>query len=595
MKAGKNPAQEKENIETETIQQSPIASKPAASLLPDAGFSSNNFGTWGDNRPESLPQTAEATPAKPITNKKSSRFASMFAPKEEPRQVVDTPVSPGPLAAFAANGSTEDREGFQRMLSMLRGTTMAPPGGPAQSISSPNAQTPSNNLFDSGFSEDKGPGQAPRSAQQPGLEALFGKPSSKQQSRPASTMHAQSPLGPAQGSTQAESRQQPNPPEMQSIFLDQPGPRRNVSTPEAQNIQSLLAGQRPSKTPALNKDSEFLLNLIQTKNASRPPSQAARPPEQDNFQLFLDQPPKQPAQTPQSRGPPPMSPPQGFPPTQPFQHRDQRPNADHNQAPRQSMPRPPPGFFEDPNMMHSKQQQQQQHQPPPPPFSSHEPQSPQSRRPLGMPPPPGFAPHVSTDHPFFGSGGVASPNNERLPPGPPPGFGPPGMRHTQPYANIPTSFPQPHGQHPHGASGLPPSQQMQTPLGSYPHHHPANMPPQQHQQRPGPPGLTSPHEGPPNGPAGGPAAFAGIPPPPGFFSAPPPQSHHGGPFPPGFGGPLPPGLQAGMGPRGPVDGFGGGMGQGQAQGPGQIQGVRSPLEMFGLGQQGHGQGQTRGR
>ena len=528
MKAGKNPRPEKENIEAEMEENALLQSRAAAPPAPHVGLNSGAFGTWGETRPESITPQAEPAQAKPTAAKKSSRFASMFAPKEEPRP-VETPASPMPLMQ-APNGASQDQEGFARMLSMLRGTTMAPAGPGGQATSSPSMQAPNlMSLFDSGISEGKEPAHS-QSPQTAGIQALFGKPSSIQPSRPDS-LGPRPSQGPGPERPQVEHRNSSYQQDMQSIFLDQPP--RNISTPEAQNIQSLLNAQRVSKTPALNKDSEFLLNLIQAKSANRSTPQATRPSEADNFQLFLDQPPKSSSQTTQSKVPPPP----GFHPEHLYQHRDQHPGQEQMQEQRPSMSRPPPGFFDDPTMAQK------------PMFN--EPQSPQRQRPGQQGPPPGFLPHLPADHPFF-NGQNHPGGNERIPP--PPGFQP-NMRHPQGFPNMPNLFQQ--GQGPPGHGPMPPN----------PHQLPPPL------MRGGPPGLSSPPDGP-----GGPP-FANMGPPPGFFAGPPPGM--GGP--PGFGLGPPPGMQ-GMGMRNPDERFGPGppgqMGPppGLQQGP---QGIKSPEMMFG--------------
>ena len=528
MKAGKNAPPEKENIEAELEENVLLQSHTAAPPAPHVGLNSGAFGTWGETRPEiNTPQT-EPVQAKPAAAKKSSRFASMFAPKEEPRP-VETPVSPMPLMQ-APNGASQDQEGFARMLSMLRGTTMAPTGPGGQAPGTPSTQGPNlMSLFDSGVSEGKGPARS-QSPQAAGIQALFGKPSSTQPSRPDS-LGSRPSHGPGPERPQFDQRNSSYQQDMQSIFLDQPP--RNISTPEAQNIQSLLNAQRVSKTPALNKDSEFLLNLIQAKSANKSTPQATRPPEADNFQLFLDQPPKSSSQTPQSKVPPPP----GFYPEHMYQHRNQHPGQEPMPEQRPSMSRPPPGFFDDPAMA-----QKQMY---------NEPQSPQRQRQGQQGPPPGFLPQLPADHPFFNSQNQPG-GNERIPP--PPGFQQ-NMRPPQGFPNMPNLFQQ--GQAPPGHGPMPPN----------PHQLPPPM------MRGGPPGLSSPSDGP------GCPPFANMGPPPGFFAGPPPGM--GGP--PGFGLGTPPGMQ-GMGMRNPDERFGPGppgqMGPppGLQQGP---QGIKSPEMMFG--------------
>jgi len=538
MKASKNPPaeKEKENIEAEMEENALLQSRAAAPPVPTSGLNSGLFAKWGETRPESIMPSVEASQTKPATAKKSSRFASMFAPKEEPR-APEVPASPLPLLQ-ASNGASQDQEGFARMLSMLRGTTMAPSGPGGSAMASPGIQGPNlMSLFDSGISEGNGPARS-QSPQVAGMQALFGKPSSTQPSRPDS-IGSRSGQGIGPERPQLDHRQSSQQQDMQSIFLEQPP--RNISTPEAQNIQSLLNAQRVSKTPALNKDSEFLLNLIQAKSANRSAPQTARPSEADNFQLFLDQPPKSSSQTPQSR----VAPPPGFHPEHMYQQRDHHPSQEQMQEQR---PRPPPGFFDDPAMVQKQM------------FS--EPQSPQRQRPGQQGPPPGFLPHLPADHPFFNSQNQPG-TNDRIPPPPPPGFQP-NMR------------PRPQG-FPTAMPGL-----FQQNQGPPPGHGP--LPPNPHQLPPpsmrgGPPGLSSPIDG-PSGPP-----FANMGPPPGFFTGPPPGM---GGAPPGYGlGPPPPGMQ-GMGLRRDLtdERFGPGPPPGMGPPPGlqggpQVRQVKSPEMIFG--------------
>lgn len=527
--------------------------KPATPLVHDGPGFDKLFGTWGEAK--RLDSPAEVRPAKTPAAKNKSRFASMFAPKEEPQ--FDEPASPS-IPGLAANGSNEDKEGFARILQMLGKNTMSPaPGDDVSSSVSKDAAM--GLLFGAGAQEGNRPPSYPLSPRpQDAMSAMFEKkPSSNNKlNRPQSGFAEDNSRGPPpqerpqsfggslsggtpsnvlspdparMRSNEASHMQNRASHDMQSIFLDQPP--RNMATPESLNIQQILAAQqRTPKPTSLNKDSEFLLNLIQTKNASRPPpSQATRPPhdDQDNFQLFLDQPPKLQTYAPKPQAPRPpglledqlfkggQPPPPGMDP----QHNQQMPHQ-----------RVPPGFFEDPSIL---QQQSQRRYPAEPP---------QARRlsaaqhgggiPPGMPGLGGPQQGFPAEFAF-----MAGPNDRGLPPpgvGPPPGF--PNMRGPPGFGNMPGMFNQ----------GPPPSSQQQ---------HPQQVQ-QQQQQQPPPQGDNRMQAPPPGFPV-----MSNMPLPPGF-------GMHGGPggLPPGFFGPGHGGMM-----RNPQDG---------GLPPGMLQQMRSPIDQM---------------
>ncbi|KAK3649165.1 hypothetical protein LTR56_007004 [Elasticomyces elasticus] len=149
------------------------------------------------------------------------------------------------------------------------------------------------------------------------------------------------------------------------LFIDQPA--RQVSTPDL-NIQNLLAARPNPRQQADNQNSQFLLNLLQTKSNSRPPSsqqQAPRLPAtaEGGFQLWREQPPS----VPEPHAPKPRT---GVMPPGLFEEqllRNHQPAPQQiqempaNEVPRrQSQRAPPPGFYEEPNAY----QQQVHNQPP---------------------------------------------------------------------------------------------------------------------------------------------------------------------------------------------------------------------------------------
>lgn len=545
MRAGNSQADVKEeNVQHEAatpIKTAAELMKPETPLVQDAPGFDKLFGTWGEAKRLDTP--AEPKAAKTPGAKNKSRFASMFAPKEELH--FDEPASPS-IPIPAANGSSEDKEGFARILQMLGKNTMSPaPGG---GVSSPSSKDGGLGLlFGAGAQERNRPPSYSHSPHpQDTLSAMFEKkPGSTKPNRPQSgfaeeTSHGPPPqerpqsFGGPLGSGPPGNVISPDPArmrsndashtqnraahEMQSIFLDQPP--RNMATPESLNVQQILAAQqRTPKPTSLNKDSEFLLNLIQTKNASRTPSQATRPPqgEQDNFQLFLDQPPKLQtyAPKPQAPRPPGLLEDQLFKGGQP-PHPGMEPQQ-NQQMPRQ---RVPPGFFEDPSIL---QQQSQRRYPA---------EIPQARRLSAaqhaggmLPGMPGLGPQQGFPADFAF---MAGPNDRGMPPpgvGPPPGF--PNMRGPPGFGNMPAMFNQ----------GQPPSTQQH---------------PQQVQQQ-------GDNRGPPQGMQGPPPGFPIMAPPPGF-------AMHGSGLPPGFFGPSGPGLM-----RSPQEG---------GPPPGMLQQMRSPIDQM---------------
>ncbi|PNS16067.1 hypothetical protein CAC42_4468 [Sphaceloma murrayae] len=486
--------------------KSPTIAKAPAPLLAD-----EMFGTWGAAKKAESPGEQEAAAPKPTGNKKASRFASMFAPKEEPRAAPQEPVVSPPPQAMPA---TEDQQGFQNILMKLRGVSFN---------AASDATAPPHNS-----ATLPGPSPAPQesrpdqgSSPNPLLQAMMGgKPESRSENRASSNFNPIAAM--SHGSPSTADRPQHRREESHGSM-----PQRDVSTPEAQTLQSLLAGPRTQKQGGLSKDSEFLLNLIQAKSANRPPQQ--RQQEHDpNFQLFLDQPPR-----PQTQGPPRQQPPglmQG--------HQEPMFSPNHGQEPpapdrRQTSTHPPPGFFDN-------------HHIPPTQLPPHQ------RRPQNGPP--GFGP-----------------------PGGPEGFFPEDLRHHPDRAglnhNAPPGFPP----HLRGPPGMP---------NMFPHNGPPsgpNAPPPQLFMQRGPPGLGLPGHQPPsehfvNGPGPGPGPGGpNIAPPPGFPAGP----NYVPGAPPGFGPPPPQQQQQQRGVPG-LNMMGlGGMGFG---GPGGIkspvEGVRSP-EGFG--------------
>lgn len=433
MKASKGPrAEVKEEVPDEVgtpVKSTPAHSKPQTPLVTDAAGFDKMFGGWGDNKRLESPVEARTTKTPALGKGKSSRFASVFALKEEPR-----PAAAAEATNLAANDSSEEKQAFAGLMSKLREAKLeqqmrsgsdspaarehegrGPPPGPPPGFGVASPPDALSAMFD----------KAPASTQSPRPQSGFASdpfmPPPSHFTRPTSNVASPNP---------ASMRPDNAPSQMQSIFLDQSP--RNGPTPDSFNAQ------HSRKPNSLNKDSEFLLNLIQAKNANRPPPPSRTQHEPDNFQLFLDQPPKM-----QTAAPKPQAP----RPTEPIEVRlfggsQHPPNMD------QGRPRAPPGFIEDPSILHQQAQRSYPNGPPQPRRPSAAqgmpnagPGAPQDFPPNfafmngppppgagdRMPPPPGFNPNIRHPPGFFQQPNVQPPPQQAGGiQGPPPGY-PPGM------------------------------------------------------------------------------------------------------------------------------------------------------------------------
>ncbi|KAF1347073.1 hypothetical protein BDV97DRAFT_400946 [Delphinella strobiligena] len=626
----------------------PASTTPATPIVPDAGFG-QIFGTWGQSRPLESP-AVEPTPkqAKPAGNSKakSSRFASMFAPKDEPRQFEE--VAPASPCDFTQppNGSAEDKEGFARIMAMLGKPTMSPGPGQSRDVSSPAQAGALAALFGGApqqqqqqqnrppsfpqapYPQDSLPPLTDKKAPSARPESAF-TPDSFMSPRPSQDKPAQFPrprdsnpasnvASPDPSRLRSDTASQPH--QQQFPFIGQPPQQRNTQqTPESFNVQQIVAGERAQKPKgALNKDSEFLLNLIsQAKNNNRSAAQQNQQTSQyaqqqsqsqaqaqaqahanrneDSFQLFLDQPPQQVQRksaqsTLETHAPKPQQPHRmpgeleeqlfkGGIPQIPHMDMATRNERGMNQPqPRGQQQRVPPGFFEDPAIMQhqaqrQQQQQQQQQMQGGRRQSQHQVQG-QLPEHLSFsgPPPPGF-----------GLGGPPQQEGGVLPQ-PPPGFNP-NMRHPPGFAGIPGIFqpPQQTGNSQQQVRGVIDVNSLIQPghLAQM-HGHVPQVPrmlpqsivplpslPQGLQGMPPPPGFMNMNMGPPPGP-----------PPPGFFNGmPPPPGFPGMPMmsPPGLVGAGPPTMRGSMeGPmlRSPIE-----QSQGQGMPPGMYAGVMQQQQM----------------
>lgn len=369
------------------------------------GVNNNNQGSDDKTKQE----TARTNAPKP------SRFTGFFNPKPETTaSPAEEPKSPSGPTASVKDSSSEDKEGFQRILQML--------GGGTQTSSNINAQSFMANLMNPNMNEQRVP---------PDL------------------------------------RQRTPPKERQATFeavrtsppIHSPRSRRSIG------LENLLGPQSPKEGPApQNRDSEFLLKLMQHKGSDlnnvlgsgnqRGPTGSApgilpfpnmmqpHPTQQQGNQMYRNEAYGDPAMmdlrrdklNPTANGGKRMS---GLPSSESFDELSQNHLQQQQRQPlNHQFPHPPglqrpPGFEQLPLSFNQHMQPTQLRQnmmAAPPGF----PQNPNLSRPNPNQFPPGLIPNLSNMNlsnndrgvPFASMRGMGQPPG---PPLPPPGFMPPGF------------------------------------------------------------------------------------------------------------------------------------------------------------------------
>lgn len=495
MKGNKAPTEETAPSQPPPAQTTPA--KQSASVKLD-GFSDSMFGGFGakpaDTSLEGSNGGAKAAPT-PVKSNKSSRFASVFKKDDAPPvPVQEAPVQQQPMPEAGLN-LTEDKAGFQRILQMLGGANINSPQEPSgpgipSEPASPQVRGPAGPKQKSRFfdSAPKSPSQvnspqsrfqSPRAQPGKSLPAVnrgmvddpsgfFGLNSTHkaQQESPALPFppsNVVSPEPPAFPNGNRDSyppQHRPSEPAASGPPSRGP-PSRGAATPDV-GIQNLLAAQRAQRPQASNKDSEFLLGLLQGQG-QRPASQQARP--NQDFNLWVGQPPEPHAPKPRAPPPPGLIDDQLLRNAPPEMSRpDQPPMAGPDPGRRQSQRVPagaPPGFDE--HAMFMQQQMQQRRNFPEGPQQQMQQQPPLQNRRMpghpsmsGVPPQQQQQPQFPPDFPFMQS----PPLPHQGPPqgGPPPGFAP-NMRHPQGFANVPNIFQAQQQREPPGFGGM-----MQNPM-----------------------------------------------------------------------------------------------------------------------------------
>lgn len=375
----------------QTPVEEPLPSATKSSTLEpaDPGLNTMSFGNWGEKQttltaavPVESQSQQKPTPAP--AKAKASRFASIFAPPKDESQaaMANNTLIPDhvnvPAPSMTAH-SDDDQAGFQRMMQMLRGNSISSP----QAAPSPSAGGGLSAFFQSVGSDPASGRQSqaqnqPMSSAPPGLGDQPRDPKFRGQDAQSRQFHSQD-------RNDDDSRRRSQAPD---TLVNAPPPR-TLGTPDASS---------------LNKDTEFLLNLIQVKGGNNPA----------NMQNF-GQREREPQQMHK------VAPPPGF-----FDHAPPPHFANQQQQHQMQLgpgvmdrlnpttQRPPPGFFDDSAMVHGNMPGQGR---PMPGFNA--PPGPPGR----FPPrdPPGFGPPPS--RPGQDQNGL---HHEQLPPGFPPGMRFPG-------------------------------------------------------------------------------------------------------------------------------------------------------------------------
>lgn len=234
-----------------------IARPTAVSPLGAEGGFDKLLGMWGESKKSEHAEPTKTQNTKP----RPSRFAGFFAPHEDNGHIASDTTIPPPSAS-ANHGVNEDKEGFQRILQMLGGATLAPQN---------QTQTPAS--LGSGL-------EALNDADNRRREELF----SPSTASTSDTRHLAAPpqdtmsrvsLVAASDSSNLQSKNYPS--STGASFssgqlqysrdkrLDVQGSERplpNLPSRQPFDVQSLLNRNISPNTAPLSRESEFLLNLM---------------------------------------------------------------------------------------------------------------------------------------------------------------------------------------------------------------------------------------------------------------------------------------------------------------------------------------------
>ena len=265
------------------------AAHNSISQIPSEGGFDKLLGKWNDAKKPEIGRESGQVWKTQASKSKSSRFAGFFAPQEDNLRNAQDPV-PEERRSVERTESSDDKEGFQRILQMLG-----------------SVNTGSNTL-----------NQPPASLVPETITAgLYGRENSKYREEASlgandvgvnknTVSHEQSSKVPnGQLSLNPEFLPQPrttDPVALQNLLALSSGPSHTALDPQTHRAQALFNDRRPEDTnltsggafhashlqppnanmnqldPTLNKDSEFLLNLMHQPNLRLPQHNELSPP-----------------------------------------------------------------------------------------------------------------------------------------------------------------------------------------------------------------------------------------------------------------------------------------------------------------------------
>ncbi|KAF2871435.1 hypothetical protein BDV95DRAFT_628656 [Massariosphaeria phaeospora] len=317
MKANQTPAEEKEEPKLDLPVEDPVRAATsvhpplATPMTPSALEPSQGilFGNWGREKVTDT-NASDTVTAKPKPDKKS-RFMDMFAKPEEPAP----PSLPAPVPASPGPAVDADKEGFQRILQMLGGASIATP-----QVAQPSVAAPTNGSRHGGILDFVQ--QSPREEPQERLPPRQHGSRTLEHQAILENILTPRPAGPESRPPQQARYntispdnaflEQYGPPRLDSNrhadeFSMQQPPSRNTNAQEA-NLAAVLnnRAREEANAQAKSRERSFLLDLMkQTSSRVTPPQllnhNIPRPPPENQNLAFYDQPQRQQVQ-PKGRG-----------------------------------------------------------------------------------------------------------------------------------------------------------------------------------------------------------------------------------------------------------------------------------------------------
>ncbi|RPB29377.1 hypothetical protein L211DRAFT_8984 [Terfezia boudieri ATCC MYA-4762] len=238
---------------TKEEKPGPVAEVPLSSPVTENGVD-RFFTLWNPPSSAKSPDSIPDSQARPPAVGRSSKFSSFFVSTEQPSPRQPTPQQPTPQfqpitqeqrqptpSTNPDNSTSEDKEGFRRILQMLGGTGR--PGGGGLSLG--GSQTP--------------PIQSPLPAMQFKSSSSPGIPS------PHHSQHPQPPQQHHQLQQQQQQSHQPHPPQQQQQQHHQ-HQQQHLGHPPYTPIQPSPSPLQNLQMPSRDANADFLLGLMRQGN-----------------------------------------------------------------------------------------------------------------------------------------------------------------------------------------------------------------------------------------------------------------------------------------------------------------------------------------